>query len=809
MSALSGGGGGGGASSGAGNSGGADSTSAAGDAGNSGGTGPSSAAAGAPALAADNDSAAALPPVDALTAGWRARVAAASAAERAECESRFTAACAAAAAAGAPAPFRGPAADSALGESFLDIIALVSANGYALDARPTRFVCGPTFRPGARRADGILDRADLRDGLAEMIERALRLQAPWLEVERRVPRERSVSIEWGYVERTSLMRAAAAGDERRVRELLAAGAPLRCVDGTMRRTALCYASMQGNARTVAALLEADAVGDTVDAPVSSVDSPLMMASRMGHASAVRALLARGARQELGHGGRAALHEAAFNGHVGVVELLCAAPGAAAALALRDSKDCTPLGCALERGHAACAAVMRTRLAFFERARAAAASMAERAECEARFAAACAAAASAGKPMPFRGPAADSPLGEHFLDVISLVIAGGFALDARLARFLCSLTFRLGARRADGSLDRTNFLGGTADMIDCSLRLQAPWLEAARRAPRERTFLSKWGYVERTTSLMRAAADGDERRVRELLAAGAPLRCVDGLFLWTALHWACDQGNAHTVAALLEADAAGAMVNMRESVGDSGRTPLLLASRLGHEGTVRALLARGARQELISHNHSDPYYTVSALHQAARYGYAGIVKLLCAAPGAQVDALDCHGGYTPLISASIYGHEGAVRALLASGARQDLQGSRYGFGMARTALHRAAQYGHTGVVELLCAAPGAPLDARTKSGNTPLISASIHGHEGAVRALLSRGARQGLQGSEGKAALHWAVNYGHATVVELLCAAPDAEAALTLQDKDGRTPLAIANKRGLPTIAATLCAHGAL
>ena len=59
-----------------------------------------------------------------------------------------------------------------------------------------------------------------------------------------------------------------------------------------------------------------------------------------------------------------------------------------------------------------------------------ASAEERAKCGgvARYAAACAAA---GAPAPFRGPAADSPLGEHFLDVAAIVSAS--ALEAAHAR----------------------------------------------------------------------------------------------------------------------------------------------------------------------------------------------------------------------------------------------------------------------------------------------------------------------------------------------------------------------------------------
>jgi ankyrin repeat protein len=74
---------------------------------------------------------------------------------------------------------------------------------------------------------------------------------------------------------------------------------------------------------------------------------------------VRLLLARGARHELQNkDGDSALHLAASNGHVGVVTLLCAAPGAAAALALRDEDGDTALDRAVVWSRAACAAVLR-------------------------------------------------------------------------------------------------------------------------------------------------------------------------------------------------------------------------------------------------------------------------------------------------------------------------------------------------------------------------------------------------------------------------------------------------------------------
>ena len=51
--------------------------------------------------------------------------------------------------AAAATPFRGPAADSRLGELFLDVIGLVTAMGFVADVSQCVYVCGVTFRRGA------------------------------------------------------------------------------------------------------------------------------------------------------------------------------------------------------------------------------------------------------------------------------------------------------------------------------------------------------------------------------------------------------------------------------------------------------------------------------------------------------------------------------------------------------------------------------------------------------------------------------------------------------------------------------------
>jgi ankyrin repeat protein len=143
-------------------------------------------------------------------------------------------------------------------------------------------------------------------------------------------------------------------------------------------------------------------------------------------------------------------------------------------------------------------------------------------------------------------------------VLPLACAVGHALDLHHVRWLCGLTLREGVRRADGSLDRAGFLGGTADMIRSAARLQG--LDAMRAKRREEGRL-------RFTQLMRTAVKGDEKRVRELVAAGAKLDLVTSGG-WSALHCASDRGHARIAKLLLDGkyEGKGADVNLLNRAG---------------------------------------------------------------------------------------------------------------------------------------------------------------------------------------------------------------------------------------------------
>ncbi len=173
--------------------------------------------------------------------------------------------------------------------------------------------------------------------------------------------------------------------------------------------------------------------------------------------------------------------------------------------------------------------------------------------------------SAAAPAPFRGPAADSVLGERLIDVIGIVAAMGFAAEVAHCLYLCGETWRKGDK------------GATNDMLVRSIERQCG-ASAARAAKREAFQHSRWGIIYGTTQLMRAVMLNNLPRVLQLVQLGTSLA------LWdmcqrdkrSALLWSCDLGSEHLVRILLDGkyEGQGALV---DACNDNvGLTPLMAA-----------------------------------------------------------------------------------------------------------------------------------------------------------------------------------------------------------------------------------------
>ena len=93
---------------------------------------------------------------------------------------------------------------------------------------------------------------------------------------------------------------------------------------------------------------------------------------------------------------------------------------------------------------------------------------------------------------------------------------------------------------------------------------------------------------KSTSIHKAAADGNIEAVKQHLAAGAEVDAKDDEFVATFLHWAAAGGQNEIVELLINN---GANVNANDNL--DGMTPLHLAAREGHMETAELLIAEGA------------------------------------------------------------------------------------------------------------------------------------------------------------------------------------------------------------------------
>jgi len=246
------------------------------------------------------------------------------------------------------------------------------------------------------------------------------------------------------------------------------------------------------------------------------------------------------------------------------------------------------------------------------------------------------------------------------------------------------------------------------------------------------------------------------------------------------------------------------VNQRDGLD---MTPLILASRYGHEEVARLLL----RKKHIQPDQHDADYGRTALSWASGNGHEGIVRLFLARQfvnprsigrrwGKAASAVDLlfsgryvnpdsssKSGRTPLSWAAGNGHEGIVKLLLG---RKDVNPDTPDTERGRTPLCWAAGSGHEGIVKLLLGRKGVnPNTTETKHGQTPLLWAAVTGHEGVVEILLGRrDVNPDTPDTErGRTPLCWAAGSGHEGIVKLLLGQKGVNPNTT-DTKRGQTPL---------------------
>jgi ankyrin repeat protein len=121
------------------------------------------------------------------------------------------------------------------------------------------------------------------------------------------------------------------------------------------------------------------------------------------------------------------------------------------------------------------------------------------------------------------------------------------------------------------------------------------------------------------------------------------------------------------------------------------------------------------------------------------------------------------------------------------------------------IHDAARRGDLQAVTKLLE-QGVALDAKDKTGETPLLSASLAGHTDMVAILVKRGASTASRNDRGLTPLHGAAYAGSLETVRLL-----VESGAAVNDADNVfkvTPLIVAAEEGHADVISFLAGHGA-
>jgi ankyrin repeat protein len=177
------------------------------------------------------------------------------------------------------------------------------------------------------------------------------------------------------------------------------------------------------------------------------------------------------------------------------------------------------------------------------------------------------------------------------------------------------------------------------------------------------------------------------------------------------------------------------------------SPLLQAVYSNDEEAVSRLLAEG--QDLD-------------VSEAAAVGADDRLQQLLA-EDAGAPARRSADGFTPLHLASFFGHEQAVRLLLAAGADVAIAADNPSSVLP---LHSAVARDNTEIARLLVEA-GAEVNVKQQGGWTPLHAAAQNGNSEIVDVLLQHGADPRDPNDEGRTPIDMAAEAGHEEVLDRL------------------------------------------
>ncbi len=310
-------------------------------------------------------------------------------------------------------------------------------------------------------------------------------------------------------------------------------------------------------------------------------------------------------------------------------------------------------------------------------------------------------------------------------------------------------------------------------------------------------LEKGAFIDAETSSrqrpLHYTASGDQKDLAQLLiSSGAEIDAKDNRGQ-TPLHLAVINKHRDLAELLIFS---GADVN---AVTDIGRTPLHLATQLEQDADtwVDMLLAAGADAAIAEERGVFPF------DLAVQAGSADIARKLFAE---EVDLeLDPGRGLRRLHRAAAGGQEAMIELFLDLGADVNAQNHNQ-----ETPLHLAVYQGSTEVVSKLLAA-GADPNLTDQQGTAPMHVAIDRHNLPLFQLLVDHGSDPNLPYRRDLPALLQVIDSAQAepeTALTMASALLEAGADLSVQDRQGRTPVQAAVSYGLNDFVVLLDAHGA-